>query len=63
MLPAVKAVPTVIPPVLPSLPKVIEEAPVPMFMEVLLNAAAKLFVSGRTTIAPVVENSLDWAEF
>ena len=61
--PAVIAWPTVIPPVLPSLPKVIDDAPVPMFMPRLLNVAAKLLVSGRITIVPVVANSLGMLEF
>ena len=61
--PAVIAWPTVIPPVLPSLPKVIEEAPVPMFIPELLKVAAKLLVSGRIKIAPVVAYSLGMLVF
>ncbi len=58
MLPAVKDWLTVMPPVFPSLPNVIDDAAVPMFIARLLNVAAKLLVSGRITIAPVVANSL-----
>ena len=61
--PAVIAWPTVIPPVLPSLPKVIDEAAVPMFIPRLLKVAAKLLVNGRMTIAPVVANSLGMLVF
>ena len=50
-------------PVLPSLPKVIDDAPLPMLMAWLLKVAAKLLVSGRITIAPVVANSLVCAVF